>query len=183
MQEIGAVAEVRVGVGERQPQRAAVGKRGDRADLADQPRGRFLQRFLGLQGEELLVVAGQVAQRGGKNGHRRRVQRNVLVLVLHALVQQLVGRQETAEPLEFVRPRQPPEDQQPRHLDEVRLVGELLDGDAAVAENALFAVDEGDRAAADAGIAQRRVVGDQARLVAQLGNVQGPLSLRPRQDG
>ena len=125
-----------------------------------------------LQGEELLVVAGQVAQGGREDGHRRRVQRNVLELVLHALVQQLVGRQETAEPLEFVRTRQPPEDQQPRHLDEVGLVDELLDGDAAVTEDAVFAVDERDRAAADARIAQGRVVGDQARLVAELGNVQ-----------
>ena len=97
VQEVGAVAEVRVGIDERQPLRAAVGEGGDGADLADQPGGRLLQRLLVLDGEELLVETGQVAQRGRKDGHRRGVGRDVLELVLHALVQQLVVGQQAAE--------------------------------------------------------------------------------------
>ena len=154
VQEIGAVAQVGIGIGERQAQRAAVGEGGDRADLADQPCGGFLERLVVFQGEELLVMAGQVAQGGREDGHRRGIRRNVLELVLQALVQQLVGRQKSAEPLEFVGVRQPPEDQQPGRLDEIGLVGELLDRDAPVAKYALVAVEEGDRAATDARIAQ-----------------------------
>ena len=56
------------------------------------------------------------------------------------------------------------EDQQPGHLDEIRLLGELLDGNPPIAEDALVAVDKGDAALADAGIAQRGVVGNQAGL-------------------
>ena len=129
------------------------------------------------------MEAGQVAQHGREDGHRRGVGRNVLELVLHALVQQFVGGQQIAEPGQLVALRQPPEDQQPGRLDEVGLGGELLDGDAAVAEDALLAVDEGDGAAAGAGVAQRRVVGDQAGLVAELGDVDGPLALGPLEDG
>ena len=104
VQEIGAVAQVRVGIVERQPERAAVGERGDRADLADQPGGDLFQRAFVLQGEKLLVVAGQVAQRGREDGHRRGVGRNVIELVLHALVQQFVGGQQLAEAIEFLAP-------------------------------------------------------------------------------
>ena len=46
--------------------------------------------------------------------------------------------------------RQLAADQQVGHLDEVALLGQLLDRDAAVAEDALLAVDERDRARARA---------------------------------
>ena len=183
VQEVDAVAEVRVGIVERQALRTAVGEGGDGADLADQPRGRLFQRFFVLQGQQFLMIAGQVAQRGREDGHGRGVGRDVLELVLHPLVQQLVGGQQVAEPGQLLPLRLPPENQHPRHLDEAGLGGELLDGDAAIAEDALLAVDEGDGAAADARVAQGRVVGDQAGLIAQLGDVDGPLALGPHQDG
>ena len=79
--------------------------------------------------------------------------------MLHAFVQQLVGREQLAEAIEFLAARQAAEDQHPGRLDEVRLGGELIDGDSPVAEDALFAVDVRDGALADAGVSQGRIVG------------------------
>ena len=106
--------------------------------------------------QELRMEAGQVAQRGREHGHRRGVGRDVLELVLQALVQQLVGGQHAAETVQLVLAGQPAEDQQPGGLDEVGPVGELLDGDPAVAEDALVAVDEGDGALANRRVATAR---------------------------
>ena len=177
------VAQLGIGIDERQSQRTPVGEGGDRADLADQSGGRLLERLVVVQGQELRVEAGQVAQRGRQEGHRRGVGRDVLELVLHALVQQLVARQPLAEPVQFVLLGQPAENQQPGRLDEIGMVGELLDGDAAIAEDALLAVDEGDRALADGRIGQRRVVGGQAGCIAEPRDVDGPLAFRPHKDG
>ena len=54
--------------------------------------------------------------------------------------------------------------QQPRDLEEGRLLGELLDRVAAIAENALVAVDERDRALARRGVHERRIVASSARI-------------------
>ena len=129
--------------------------------------GHFLERLVVTQREELRVKAGHVAQRGRQQRHRRGVGRNVLELVLHALVQQLVERQPLAEPVQFVLLGKPAENQQPGRLDEIGMVGELLDGNAAIAEDSLVPVDERDRALADGRIGQRRVIGGQSGGVAQ----------------
>ncbi len=88
-----------------------------------------------------------------------------------------------AELVEFLLAGQATEDQQPGDLDEIGVLGELLDGNPSIAENALVPVDEGDSALADAGIAQRGVVGNQAGLVAEAGDVDGPLALGAHEDG
>ena len=54
-------------------------------------------------------------------------------------------------------------DQQVGDLEEVGLLGQLLDGVAAVLEDALLAVDEGDRALARGGVDEAGVVGREAR--------------------
>ena len=65
----------------------------------------------------------------------------------------------------------------------VRFFGEFLDGDAAVPQDAFFAVDEGDGRDAGAGVAETGVESDQPRLFAKLSDVQadvpfGPLDYR-----
>jgi len=52
---------VRIGIVERQPERAAIGNAAIVPDLADQPRGQLLELAFVLQGQELLMVAGQIA--------------------------------------------------------------------------------------------------------------------------
>ena len=87
-----------------------------------------------------------------------------------------------AELVELGLVGQAAEDQEPGGLDEGRALGELLDGDAAVAEDALLAVDEGDLARAGAGVAEAGVERDQAGLGAELGDVDGQLAFGPLDD-
>ena len=56
-------------------------------------------------------------------------------------------------------------DEQVGDLEVGRLLGELLDRVAAVLEDALVAVDVGDRRAARRGVRERRVVGHEAEVV------------------
>ena len=53
---------------------------------------------------------------------------------------------------------------QPGDVEVAGALGELLDGIAAVAEDALVAVDVGDPADAGRGVLERRVVGGEARI-------------------
>ena len=167
VQEVCTVAQVGIGIVERQSQRTPIGKGGNRPHFADQSGGQFLERLLVTQREELGVKAGHVAQRRREQSHRWGVGGNVLELVLHALVQQLVQRQPLAESIQFVLLGQPAENQQPGSLDKIGMVGELLDGNAAIAEDSLVPVDERDRTFADGRVRQRRVIGGQSGGVAE----------------
>ena len=62
-------------------------------------------------------------------------------------------------------------DEEPRHLEERAALRELLDRIAAVAEDPLLPVDEGDGAAAGPGVRESRVVGDQPERRTQLRDV------------
>ena len=67
--------------------------------------------------------------------------------------------------------------QQIGHLQKGRLLGQLLDGVAAVAEDPLVAVDVGDGAAAGGGVHERRVVGHHPEVVVghlDLAEIDGP---------
>jgi len=60
--------------------------------------------------------------------------------------------------------RQVAVDEQISHFDEPAVLRELLDWDAAVAQDALFAVEERDRALRRRGVHESRVEGDEAGL-------------------
>ncbi len=176
MEEVRAVAQMRIGVDEGQAPRPPIGERRDGADLADEPGRRFDEGFRILQGHELRVEAGQVAQGGRKDGHGRCIDGNMLVLMLEPFVQEFVFCQAGAKVLQLSMTREVAEDQQIGHFHEVRLLGELLDGDAAIAKDAALAVDVSNRAAADGGVTQRRIEGDQTRLVAEPRDVDAAFS-------
>ena len=61
--------------------------------------------------------------------------------------------------------RQLAEQDQVRGLEKVAVLGQLLDRIAAVEQDALVAVDEGDPAPARGGVHERRVVGHHPELV------------------
>ena len=65
----------------------------------------------------------------------------------------------------LVRRRQLAAQEQPRHLEEALALGELFDRVAAIAQDALVAVDERDGAAAVRRVHERRVVGHQTEVV------------------
>ncbi len=86
------------------------------------------------------------------------------------------------EPRQLRGRRQLAVDQQVADLGEGGLLGELLDRVAAVAQDALLAVDEGDRARAGAGVAVAGVEGDGTRSAAQRGDVDADLVLGADED-
>ena len=99
------------------------------------------------------------------------VGREAFEVVLHVLVQHLVLGQQVRETPQLGAGGQLAHDDQVGHLDEGGFLRQLLDGDAAVAQDALLAVDEGDLALAGTGVAVAVVQRDVAGLVAQRGDV------------
>ena len=156
VQEVLRVAEVVLRVDEGLADRLLVGERGDGRQLGDETDDVQVDvLFLGVEG-------GQRRDHRGQDGHRMGRRRVRLEELLHVLVDQRVPPQPGAEVLELLFVGQLAVDQQVADLDEGRLLRELLDGVAAVAEDPLLAVDEGDRAAAGTGVAVARVQCDRA---------------------
>ena len=183
VEQILAVPQFGIRVIERKTLRPTVRKGGNRPHLADQTRGSFDKRLGVLKRQELLVIIRQVAQTGGQDRHGGRIHRNLLKLMPGTFVQQLVPRQQFAELPQFVARRHAAENEHPGHPHEARIIDELLDRNPPVAQDPLLAVNKRDGTLAGPGVAQRRIVGDIARLVAQLGDVDGLLTLRPHNDG
>src|SRR6185295_19290722 len=115
--------------------------------------------------------------------HRVRARRVALEELLHVLVDQAVLGQSLAELLDLGPVRQVAVDQQVAGLGELRVAGDLLDRVAAIAEDALLAVDEGDLALARPRVAVARIERDVPRALAKLGHVDRLLAFRADDDG
>ena len=98
-------------------------------------------------------------------------------------VQQRVARDVRAEAFELLTRRQLAVHQQPRHLEERALLRELFNRIAAIAQDALLAIDEGDRALARTRVAITRIERDQAGGRTQLADVGCGFVLRANNDG
>ena len=79
-----------------------------------------------------------------------------LEMVLHAFVQQLVLGQQIRKRRNSRAVRQMAQNDQVRDFDESGFLGQFLDRNAAIAQNAVFAVNESDLAVAGAGVARSR---------------------------
>jgi hypothetical protein len=101
---------------------------------------------------------------------------------LEVLVQHRVQRDRRDEGFELVGGRELFVDQQVRDLEKRALLGELLDRVPAIAQDALLAVDERDRALAGARVRIARIEGDVAGLTAELPDVDRALALRAFHD-
>jgi hypothetical protein len=99
--------------------------------------------------------------------------------LLHVLVDQRVTRDLAGEVGPLLLVRELPVDQQVGDLEERGALGQLFDRVAAVLEDPLVTVDEGDRAAAGAGVAVRGVVGDCSGGGTKCGDVDAALSSVP----
>src|SRR4029077_19021264 len=100
----------------------------------------------------------------GQHRHRVRIAREAVEEPLQVLVQQRVPLDQGGELLQLLRRRQFTVDQQIADLDEIRLLGQLLDRVAAVAEDARIAVDVGDCALGRGGVDEAIVIGRVAGL-------------------
>ena len=80
--------------------------------------------------------------------HGMRIRREALEVVLHVFVQILVLGEQIGELPQLGAVGQLPMNEKISRFDEGGVLGEFFDGNAPVTENALFAVDEGNRAGA-----------------------------------
>ena len=109
--------------------------------------------------------------------------REALEELPHALVHAGARGDAPAEFGQLLRGRQFAVDDQIRRLEEDRFTGEVLDAVAAVTQDPLFAVDEGDIADARPGVGKPVVERDVARLIPQRADVNGMLVLRADKNG
>ena len=172
-QEVLDQVERVVGVEERLPDRLLVRVRRDRRDLGDQPDDRLLNLFGVVRVFALLVERRHRAHDRRQRRHRVCVLRKAVVEALHVLVQHRVRADLVAELVPFGHRRQLAVDQEPRGLEERRvlLVGERFDVVAAVTEDPGVAVDVGDRRFGGTRVDVAVVERDEAALGPQLGDV------------
>ncbi len=164
-EEVLGVGEVVVRVDVGQAPVVAVGERGERRHLGDHPDRRHVALLVVVELLRVRVEGGERADAGQQHPHRVRVVAEALEELLDVLVDEGVVGDVEDPALELRLGRQLAVDQQVGDLEEGRLLAELLDRDAAVLEDALLAVDVGDRRAAGGGVRERRVVGHQAEVV------------------
>ena len=156
-EEVRGVAEVVVGVDVRLALRVPERPGAERRHLGDQPDDLHLPVVGVGDVARLGVERRQRADRGQQHAHRVGVVAEALHEALDVLVHERVER-------DLVHPRvvllglvgSSPWTQQVGHLEVRRLLGQLLDRVAAVLQDALVAVDEGDGAAAGRGVRRSR---------------------------
>jgi len=150
---------------------------GDQADRRQATLGRVFH-------VQAVVVEGRErADHAAQHGHRVRIVAEAAEEVLQGLVHHRVMRDLVLEALELGRGRQLALHQQVGDLQEARMLGQLLDGVAAVQQHALITVDVGDRAAAAGSGDEARIIGEVACFLRQLADVDAGRAERAAQQG
>jgi hypothetical protein len=146
VEEVLAVRERVLRVHERLTDRLFIGEGRDRPDLRHESGDREVAVRDVVDVEGVRVVARERRDHRAEDRHRMRRGGEALEEVLHVLVQQRMPREVLAPVAELRLVRKFAVDEQVSRLDEGRAFGELFDGDAAITQDALVAVDERDRA-------------------------------------
>jgi hypothetical protein len=121
--------------------------------------------------EVVVVEGGQGANHAAQDGHRMGIATEAVEEPPDLLVQHGVAGDVLAEGRQLLRVGQFAFQQQIRHLDEIRMFGELLDRVAPVQQDAGIAIDVGDLAFAGCGGAVARVEGENAEVTIQLADI------------
>ena len=162
--EVADVAEVVAREDVRQPAAVAEHPGRDGGELRDQAHALQAAALLVA---DLLRVRVEGRERGDgaeQHPHRVRVVAEAVEELRHVRVHVGVEAHLLLPRLELVARRQLALEQEPRRLEEARVLGELLDRVAAVAQDAGVAVDERDPAARRGGVEEGRVVRHQPQL-------------------
>ena len=171
VQQVRRVAEVVARIDVRLADRLLERPRRQRGQLGDQPVDRDLDRVLVEDLVRVGVERAHAHHPRGEDRHRVRVRGERVEEVPHLLADERVMRDLPDEPIELLAARQLAPDQEVGDLEEGGVLGQLLDRVAAVAKDALLAVEEGDRARAGSGVGVARVVRDQPGRAAQPADV------------
>ena len=162
VEEVGGEAQRVVGVDEREARAEPMAARRERRHLRDEAEDLLVA---GLRVEDVLRVVVEGRQRSdGRDEHPHRVRVVVEPVhepLAHVLVDERVVRDVRGPQVELVGGRQLAVQQQVRHFEVRRLLGELLDRIPAVAQDAGVAIEVRDGARTGRGGEERRVVHPQ----------------------
>ena len=150
--------------------------------LGQQPDGRQLDLLLVQRVHRIRVVRRERVDRAGEHRHGVRVAGKAVEEPLEVLVQQGVPLDLGGELVQLFGRRQLAVDQQIADLDEGRLLRQLLDRVAAVAQDARVTVDVGDGALRRRGVDEPAVVGGVTGLGQQRSQRDAVGSLRRLHD-
>jgi hypothetical protein len=171
LRKVRRVVEVVLRVDEGLADRILVGPGDDRRHLGDEPDRRHLA-LPGVVDVGRIVVEGRHRARDAADDrHRVRVAPEAAEEIGHLVVKHGVLRDPALEVLDLRGRRQLAVEQQVADLEEVRLLGELLDRVAAIEQLALVAVDEGDRRRAGAGRGVAGIEGEDAGVAVEAADV------------
>ncbi len=170
-EEVAGVAQVVVGVHVGQATRMPVRPRRDGRHFADQPAGLEAARLELKNTLRVRIESGHRSDGSHQHAHRMRVVAKAVHEALDVLVHHRVNLDVVLPDAEVLEVGQLAFYDQIRGLEIVALLGEFLDGIAAVAEDSPFAVDEGHFAAARRGVDECGVVGHQAEVVGAAANL------------
>ncbi len=181
--EVAHVVEAVVRVHEGLAHRVLIGVGGEGGEFRDESVHRDLDLVLVAGVEGIGIESGECTHRSGTGRHGVRIlgERGVEfpeVLVEHGVVVDRIG-----EVVELVGVGQVAVHQQVRDLKKIRFFGEFLDGDAAIAKDALLAVDECDRALAGTGIRVAGIQGDAAGFRSKPTDIDGAFAFAARDHG
>ena len=127
----------------------------------------------------VVIERRQCADAAGHHSHRMCVAAEALEEPHHLLVHHRVPVDAVVEVGLLRRGRQFAVEQQVASLQEVAMLGELLDRIAAIEQNAFVAIDIGDLGFAARGRGKARIVGKHAALAVELRNIDDVGSDRP----
>ena len=170
-QEVRRVVEVVLRIHEGLADRVLVGHRRQRRHLRDHAqRGDHPLRLVRDVGR-VMIEGRERADAGHHHRHRVRVAAETLEEAVHLVVHHGVARDPVVEIRLLGRAGQLAEQHQVGGLEEVAVLGELLDRVAAIEQHALVAVDISDLRLAGGGRGEARIEGELAGLGVELADI------------
>ena len=167
-----AVVEIVARIDERLAERVLVGRGGDGRQLRDDAMREDLAMARVMDVHRVVIERRHRRHHGRDHRHRVRV----VVKAVEEAQQRLVDHRVMADAVgEFVQlpgARQIAVQQQVGDLHEGALLGQLLDRIAAIQQHAGVAVDVGDLAVARGGGRERRIVGENAVIAREIGDIE-----------
>ena len=169
--EVAGVGQAVLRIHEGLAHAVLVGHGNQRGHLGDQTHGRDVA-VLGVGDVHVVMVEGRhAAHQARQYGHGMRVAAEATQEELHLLVDHGVLGHTVLEVGLLLFVGQLAVQQQVAGFEEVAILGQLLDGIAAVQQLALVAIDVGDGGLARSRREETRVVGEHARLGVELADV------------